>query len=501
MSINKIITYIDTVLKSWILGIRDKSLKGCLYLTLLDGEAKKELRYFIKIAKEFTRKGYHLVGVLIIELKRKIVNHENSEKKIGRYIINLGAFLRSTRSEVDVDTLKLLGNIFSARGVQDVIVPIYYLPELKIRLKPILQDIKDDLISTLGNRDISIQRISLKITSKKAETTTAEVLTDLMKIIISQYIDVSELNLLERDLRRSYGIVDEEIGEHIIKRWHDSLKEILKLLISYSIILFRDDRFEKIKFLEALSKSLTPNKVKIALKRFIILAKRNVDEKTYNTFLNDLRKILQGTTLEGFDTDVDYFLAESTFPGELDEYIRPNLENFSRNLPQILSIIRKKGDLDKALGSAINEIIIREDLSEDDKVVSSIIITLLLKPSKLRTVLYNLKGHMLCEACPGAKLVNIVNLALSKPSKKLLDEITFLIFLLIYSNELRYETYRLYLLLAYIFKALIAHELSMNKISKSCLETAKKLVAREKTTLEKIIWSVLTWKKATNLSG
>jgi len=457
-----------------------------------DGEVK-ELKYFIKVSKEFTRKGYQLIGVLVIELKRKIVDNEKTdERRIGRYIINLGAFLRSIRSGDDVVFLKSLGNLFASQKIQDVIIPIYYLPELKERLKSVVNDIREDLLRLRDIEEFSIDEMELKIASKKLDTNPSEVLADLMKIIISQYIDESEFNLLERDIKRLYGIMDEASRKQVISRWKTALNEILHLTISYSIILFQNEKFDKIKFLEALSKSLSPNKVKIALRRFILLARNNVKKDVFENYLKELKKVFLKTTLEGLDFDLDYVLSRTTKLEELNKYIKPNLKGFSKHLQDLSLSLKKKGDIDKILDTAVYEIVLRDDLSEDDKVIATILLTLSLKPSKLREILYKLKGYMLCEACPGARIIHLLSLALSKPSKKLLDESSAFITILVYSGDLKNETYKLYLSLAYVVKALIAKRLSYNNIREMCERSAIALINREKMPIKKILWSVLS---------
>ncbi len=471
-------------------------LKGSVSFVLENMDTRRDLRYFIKISKEFTKRGAHLIGVLVIEIRRKILdNHMKVEKRIGRYIVNLGAFLRSTRSGEDVDALQLLGNIFASRGVQEVIVPIYFLIELKDRLVPIINDIREDIKEILEGEDLHVVSVHLRMTSRTVDTSPSEVLTDLMKIVISQYIDVSELHLLERDLKKLYGIVDEKATKEILERWQVSLNEILSLLIQYSVLLFKDKKFDKIKFLEALSKSLSPNKVKIALRRFISLARENVDEKTYGMFMNILQEILSGTTLEGFERDVEPLLIEETYTKSIQKLINPALKGFSRKLTKILSLIRKMGDADTTIDSIVREIIYRTDLSEDDKTVVAIILTLLIKPSKLRAILYMLKGHMLCDACPGSKMINLIPLVARKPSRKLMNEFSVLINLLTYSSDLKYETYQLYLLLAYIFKALVANKLALQEIEEACLRTARKIIKKEKLLPERFIECVYTWGK------
>jgi len=467
-----VIRFIDTLLKSWILGIQQRSIKGILSVNLKSKSTKESLlRYFITVSKEFSRKGEMLIGVLTIKIKRRFINQGSSEKKFGKYIINLGAFLRSTRSGVDVRSLHLLANLFSDRGIRDVIIPIYYIPELVDRLKPILREISDDLKELNKFEELEIINIDVKISSKKVNTTPSDILSSLMRIVISQYTDVSELDLLEREIEKTYGVLDDVVKNKIIERWRKSLKEILKIVANYSILLFKCDKFDQTSFLESLSKNLRPEKVKIALNKFLLLARKNLDEENYIEFIKEFSLALKNTTLQGLTSTFE-FENDTLSNLNIKKYFKQNLRGFSSLIPQISKKIRLMGNLDKVIRTYIKDLFLLNNLSEDDKIIAAIIIVLLLKPSKLRLVLYDLRNYIICEACMGARIIDIIYKVITKPTRNHLREITNLLNHLIYSKELKKETYRLFLLISYLVKALVAKDLGLENISESCLYTA-----------------------------
>ncbi len=472
---SQVIRFLDTLLKSWILGIQQRSIKGILSIVLESPESEKLLlRYFITVSKEFSRRGEMLIGVLTIDIKRKISNREVSEKKFGKYIVNLSAFLRSTRSGVDIRSLHLLANLFSDRGIRDVIIPIYYIPELVDRLKPILREIDDDLKKLSEFNNLKLNSLDVKISSKKVNTTPSDILSSLMKIVISQYTDISELDLLEREIEKTYGVLDKNIKNKIINRWKMSLEEILKIVVNYSILLFKCNKFDQNNFLESLSRNLRPEKVKIALNKFLSLVRENLDKNDYNEFIREFSNVLKNTTLQGLTSGYDFEDKESANLN-MYKYLRSNLRGFSVNFSKIIKNIRTIGELDKVIRTYVKDLFLLGELSEDDKVIVSILLVLSLKPSKLRLILYDLRKYIICEACMGARLIDILYKIITKPNKSHLVETSKIINSLVYSSELQKETYRLFLVLAYIIKALVAKDLGLEKISESCLRTAKKI--------------------------
>ncbi len=488
----------EVFLKSWVLGIREDILKGIAKFTINLPSRTVELVYSLQISKEFTRKGHLLIGVLAINLKRRLKEDGNEEhKKFPRYIINLGAFLRSIGSEREVDHLKILGDLFISQGVSDIIIPLYFLPELKERIKPILNDVILDFREIVGDEEYEIVNIDLRVTSKRSGIKSTEILADLMKMVISQYIDISELHLLRRNFRRIYGFPDEELEKYILKRWKNTLNEIINLVINYMQILAMSKMFDKVEFLNALGRSLTPHKVKLVLSKFTNLAKQNVDGDTYQTYLTILKEIVKGTTLEGFmvegfDGDIDEKLVSSAFFDEISPLIKPNLEDFSRNLNKIIGILRKVSRPEEALESLTRMLFTRHDLSEDDKIILAIIISLIIKPSAIKNILRRLRSLSLCDACPGSKIIHLLLLALSRPRYELLEKISGLIMQLIYSDELEIDTYKYYLILAYAVKARIAKQLGLNNITTACIRTMK-LLSRSFKISSEIFERVVNW--------
>lgn len=493
---NQIIRFMDTLLKSWILGIQQKSIKGILSVNLESKNSKKcSLKYFITVSKEFSRKGEMLIGVLTIKIRRKFVSDQSDERKFGRYIINLGAFLRSTRSGVDIESLHLLASLFSDRGIRDVIIPIYYIPELINRLKPIMREISNDLneISSLTKSEII--NINVKISSRKASITPSDILSSLMRIVISQYTDISELDLLERELEKVYGVLDDNTKKNIINRWKMSLEEILKIVANYSILLFKCNKFNQNDFLESLSKNLRPEKVKIALNKFFLLVRKNLDKKTYTEFTKEFSLALRNTTLQSLINTIE-IETESFSNLGIHKLLKRNLQDFPNIISKISSKIRSMGNLDKAIRIFVRDIFLLRDLSEDDKIIVSLIIVLLLKPSKLRLILYDLRKYIICEACMGARIIDIIYKVITKPTRKQLREITKIINHLIYSKELRKETYKLFLLLSYLVKALVARDLGEKDISEFCLSTAKIIGNLIGLSTEKLIRGLFYWLRA-----
>ncbi|GEM_PF-5477671 len=486
--IDKIISDLMVVIESWILGSTDDSIGGILNFSLNEG---RSLKFFIKIKRETRRTGEKVIGTLFIELTYKLSVKENgeilhSEKKIGKFLINLRAYIRSAmRITEHTGFMRMLGSP-PISGEFERTIPIQFIHELEDRLTHIKENIKDILVRDLQEKvqtdNLSLTKIDLRITSKKSTSNPVDIFFKIVRYLIQQYIDVSQAKHISRELIRRYGTDVESMKMFFDTKWERGFIFSLRLLSHYFDILTRSGQLSPKVFAEALARNLGAKAAKQAFQKFWHLLSTHA---TSDPAINELRKKIRGllaeTTLYGVIQLEDYYEQiglselESKEFSYIENLIKPGLSSFLKKIDDIKRVVSKQALSREEFLVLVSRILHRRDLSDDDKAAALLILTLLYDSSLLKRTLMLIRSHSLCERCVGFRLVHILLSMRTRALRSFLKKLNDIIYLLIYSNELREGTYALILTLAYVIKASVLTLLGDEERAKKTRRTALKL--------------------------
>ncbi len=481
----RIVSYLLTVIESWILGTSDDLIGGILSLTFDDNSF---IKYFIRIKRETRKTGETVIGTLIINISYKIGFKKNGgevlkEGKFERIIINLQAYIRSMRILEYISLIRILG-MKPITTEHDLMIPIQFIDDLEKRLVYVQRVVKDDLSKTLSEvfsgksiNEVRIKEVDLKVTTKKTTSDAVDIFFRLIKYLLQQYIDISQLRHVERELHRKYGTDETFINSVFSAKWREGLARTINLLARYFEILEMSKRLSPVVFVSALAKNLGAQAAKKMFQRFWHLLDGFSTDERVNKMKENIRSLLQQTTLFGAILE-DYEKIESLENPcyeKFEKMITHGLKSVLDNIKELKEALNKNISSREEFLVLIREIFRKKDISEDDKVALIILLTAMFDYSLITRILKNLRSDIVCNRCLGYRIVNALLLTSSKASSKLLDELDDIIYLLIYSKELKEDTYRIILAIAYLLKSILLKKIGDISRAEKTWETTMKL--------------------------
>ncbi len=226
----------------WAVGIKREKISGYIKLKFVKEKKYVALRYNLTLNRVMVKDKYEARGYIKLIVKRsfkiskKLDLNIDDQRKTYSILINMGYYLLASKGRVSSNFIKFLDEIINLRDKSASLILPPFLPDFMKLLESKLMPIKETISEICKEFNPEDVYLSLGITGKKGDVIIGEALGRAIKLLATEYADLSNWRNIERQLKRHGGLEDEIVKE-FFQQWEKGLINLLEITINHLNVL------------------------------------------------------------------------------------------------------------------------------------------------------------------------------------------------------------------------------------------------------------------------